>query len=86
MTRKEIEQAVYQCDGVADAAVLGVPDPVLGEAIRLVVSLSEGSALTERELRLHCQAQLEDFLRPRGSVDVSRMYADPMSLLAVVRP
>lgn len=32
------------------------------------------------------QAQLEDFLRPRGSVDVSRMRADPMSLLAVVRP
>jgi 2-polyprenyl-3-methyl-5-hydroxy-6-metoxy-1,4-benzoquinol methylase len=32
------------------------------------------------------QAQLEDFLQPRGSVDVLRMPADPMSLLAVVRP
>jgi 2-polyprenyl-3-methyl-5-hydroxy-6-metoxy-1,4-benzoquinol methylase len=32
------------------------------------------------------ETHLEDFLRPRGSVDVSRMRADPMSLLAVVRP
>jgi 2-polyprenyl-3-methyl-5-hydroxy-6-metoxy-1,4-benzoquinol methylase len=32
------------------------------------------------------ERQLEDFLRPYGKVDVSRMHSDPMSLLAVVRP
>jgi long-chain acyl-CoA synthetase len=62
---KEIEQVVYACSGVVDAAVLGMPDPVIGEAIRLVLALSAGSALTERDIRLHCQSHLEDFMVPR---------------------
>jgi SAM-dependent methyltransferase len=32
------------------------------------------------------EGELEEFLRPYGDVEVSRMRADPMSLLAVVRP
>jgi acyl-CoA synthetase (AMP-forming)/AMP-acid ligase II len=62
---KEIEAVVFRLEGVLDAAVIGVPDPVLGEAVKLVVSLTPGSTLTERQIRLHCQQHLEDFMTPK---------------------
>lgn len=62
---KEVEAIAYALDGVLDAAVLGVPDPVLGEAVRLVVSLADGCELTERQIRLHCQQNLEDYMVPK---------------------
>lgn len=62
---KEVEAVVYRLDGVLDAAVVGVPDPVLGEAVKLVVSLAPGSPLTERDIRRHCHQHLEDFMVPK---------------------
>jgi amino acid adenylation domain-containing protein len=62
---KEIEAVVFGLEGVLDAAVIGVPDPVLGEAVKLVVSLTADSTLTERQIRLHCQQRLEDFMAPK---------------------
>jgi long-chain acyl-CoA synthetase len=62
---KEVEGVVYRLDGVLDAAVVGVPDPVLGEAVKLVVSLAPGCTLTERDIRRHCHQHLEDFMVPR---------------------
>lgn len=62
---KEIETVLYQLTGIQEAAVVGVPDPVLGEAIKLFVALAPGSTLTEREIRAHCAHNLEDFMQPK---------------------
>ena len=62
---KEIEAVLYQLTGVQEAAVVGVPDPVLGEAIKLFVALAPGAALTERDIRAHCAGALEDFMQPK---------------------
>jgi amino acid adenylation domain-containing protein len=61
----EIENVVCELEGVSQAAVVGVPDPLLGQAIRLVVVPSEGSTLTERDVRSHCARNLEDFMMPK---------------------
>jgi amino acid adenylation domain-containing protein len=61
---KEIEDVLYSLDGVAEAAVVGVPDPVLGEAIKAVITLREGARLTQQDLLRHCAQHLEDFLVP----------------------
>ncbi|HEY2946046.1 MAG TPA: AMP-binding protein [Vicinamibacteria bacterium] len=61
---REVEEVLYALDGVAEAAVVGVPDPVLGHAIKAVVTLREGARLTEQDLRRHCARHLEDFARP----------------------
>jgi amino acid adenylation domain-containing protein len=61
----EIENAVCELDGVALAAVVGVPDPLLGQAIRLIVVRREGSTLTERDLRTYCARRLDDYMMPK---------------------
>jgi amino acid adenylation domain-containing protein len=61
----EIENAVYEMEGVALAAVVGVPDPILGQAIRLIIVRREGSTLTEREVKAYCARHLDDYMMPK---------------------
>lgn len=62
---REVENCVYELGGVREAAVIGVPDPVLGNAIKAVIAADAGSGLTEREVIRHCAARLEDFMVPK---------------------
>jgi acyl-CoA synthetase (AMP-forming)/AMP-acid ligase II len=62
---KEVEAVLYGLNGVAEAAVVGVPDPVLGQAVKAVVSLKRGQALTARQVLRYCAQHLEDFMVPK---------------------
>lgn len=62
---KEVENVLYGLDGVAMAAVIGVPDEVLGQAVKAVVTLKEGSHLTEKDVLRHCTRHLEEFMVPK---------------------
>ncbi|NLX97905.1 MAG: AMP-binding protein [Rhodopirellula sp.] len=62
---KEVENALYSHPEVVEAAVVAMPDAILGQAIRAVVARSKESRLTERELLRHCAARLEDFMVPQ---------------------
>ena len=62
---KEVENILYELDDVIEAAVVGVPDDILGNAIRAFLVLREGSQLTEKEILLHCQKHLENFMVPK---------------------
>lgn len=62
---KEIENVLYSLEGVAEAAVLGIADPVLGEAIKAVIELENGAHLTDKQVRAHCARHLEDFMVPK---------------------
>jgi long-chain acyl-CoA synthetase len=61
---KEIEDVLYQLDEVHEARVIGVPDPILGQAIRAEIVLKEGKTLNEREVKGYCRAHLEDYKSP----------------------
>ncbi|MFT3756182.1 MAG: AMP-binding protein [Pseudoxanthomonas sp.] len=63
----EVENVLHAAPGVLEAAVIGVPDPVLGEAVRAYV-VRGGDAPDERQLRAHCAARLENFMVPREIV------------------
>jgi acyl-CoA synthetase (AMP-forming)/AMP-acid ligase II len=56
---KEIEDVIYELDDVIEAAVLGVPHHIYGEAIKAVVAADEGSSLTEKMIENHCRRKLE---------------------------
>lgn len=62
---KEIEMVLSDVAGVKEAAVVGVPDEILGEAPKAFVVLESGAIVTERELRRACQARLEPFMVPK---------------------
>jgi len=62
---KEVENVLYALPGVREAAVIGVPDPILGMAIKAMIVLIEPGVLTEREIITHCARHLEDFMVPK---------------------
>jgi long-chain acyl-CoA synthetase len=62
---KEVENVLYALSGVREAAVVGVPDPVLGLAIKAVVALDTVAALSAADVIRHCARHLEDFMVPK---------------------
>jgi amino acid adenylation domain-containing protein len=62
---KEIENVLYNLEGVLEAAVVGVPDEILGQAIKAFVVLKEGIILSENDILRYCQKNLEDFMIPK---------------------
>lgn len=62
---KEVENVLYALAGVREAAVVGVPDAVLGFAIKAVVALDADAALTSVDVIRHCARHLEDFMVPK---------------------
>jgi HIP---CoA ligase len=61
----EVEQALARLDGLADVAVVGVPDDRMGEVGRAYVVRAEGSALTEDEVLAFARERLANFKVPR---------------------
>lgn len=61
---KEVETVLHEMPGVSEAAVVGVPDPVLGFAVNAVIVTSGGATIDKRELLRHCRQRLEDFAVP----------------------
>jgi long-chain acyl-CoA synthetase len=60
----EVEQVLFEHADVIDAAVVGVPDRVLGEEVKAIVQLRPGSDATAEDLRAHCAGHLADFKVP----------------------
>lgn len=62
---REVEHVLYNFEGVRDAVAVGVPDDVLGEAIKVCVVPHDGITLDPRALREYCRRNLEDFMMPK---------------------
>lgn len=62
---KEIENILYEIEGVSEAAVVGVADEILGQAIKAFVVLKKGSTLEEEDILRYCSRHLENFMIPK---------------------
>ncbi|QDT44598.1 Long-chain-fatty-acid--CoA ligase [Gimesia alba] len=62
---KEVENVLFTHEKISEAAVVGDPDPVLGQSIRAIVTLMPGEELAEKEVLAYCRKHLEDFMVPQ---------------------
>jgi long-chain acyl-CoA synthetase len=69
----EVENTLHGIPGVREAAVIGILDPLLGEAIRAYVVIEPDSGLNDKQLRVACAAKLENFMVPKEFVFIAEM-------------
>jgi acyl-CoA synthetase (AMP-forming)/AMP-acid ligase II len=62
---EEVERALCSHAGVAEAAVVGLPDAEWGEIVAAAVVAAPGAALTPQALLEHCQRELSPHKRPK---------------------
>jgi long-chain acyl-CoA synthetase len=73
---------LHRLPGVREAAVIGVPDEILGQAIRAFVVRESGATLSEQDVKRACLAALESFMVPRDVVFLDEL---PKTSTAKVR-
>jgi fatty-acyl-CoA synthase len=64
----EVEDCIYALDGVAECAVIGVPDEKWGETIKAIIVTTPGAAVDEAAVIAHCKGRIAGFKAPT-SVD-----------------
>jgi acyl-CoA synthetase (AMP-forming)/AMP-acid ligase II len=61
----EVEDALYACPGVLEAAVIGLPDPVWGEKVTAIVVKKEGERCEAQDIIQFCRQRLAPFKVPK---------------------
>jgi long-chain acyl-CoA synthetase len=61
----EVEDVLYGMKQILEARVLGVPDAMLGYAVKAEIAVKEGHLLTARQVKAYCRKHLEDFKVPQ---------------------
>src|SRR6202040_426529 len=61
----EVENALAGAPGVGEAAVVAVPDEMMGEKVGAVIVAAAGSSPDVEAIIAHCRARLADFKIPQ---------------------
>jgi long-chain acyl-CoA synthetase len=75
---RDIEETLYKHPSVQDAVAIGVPDPVMGEEIKVYIVLKEGAATAPQEILRYCQDQLAKHKWPKHIDIVKTIPRNPM--------
>lgn len=62
---KEVENALFEHEDVADVAVVGVPDEEFGEAVMAFVEVRPGRTPEPEALIEHCRARIASYKKPK---------------------
>jgi acyl-CoA synthetase (AMP-forming)/AMP-acid ligase II len=63
---REVEDVLYKHPAVAEAAVIGVPDPRWVERVHAVIALKPGRQVTEKELIAFCKEHIASYKAPKS--------------------
>ena len=70
---REVEEALYAHPGVAEAAVIGIPDDRWGESVRAVVATHPGASPSAEELIEHCRTLIASYKKPKSVVFIDAL-------------
>ncbi len=62
----EVENAISLMPGVAEVAVIGIPDTKWGESVHAVIVPRDGTTLTVEAVVEHCRTQIAGYKCPRS--------------------
>jgi acyl-CoA synthetase (AMP-forming)/AMP-acid ligase II len=62
----EVENAISLMPGVAEVAVIGIPDPKWGECVHAIIVPRAGANLTAEAVIAHCRTQIAGYKCPRS--------------------
>ncbi|WP_033828910.1 acyl-CoA synthetase [Bacillus andreraoultii] len=65
VSSREVEEAIYQLDGVSEVAVISIPDPYWIEAVTAIIVPKEGANLTKEQVLKFCHKNLSKFKVPK---------------------
>jgi fatty-acyl-CoA synthase len=74
---REVEEAIYRLDAVAEVAVFGVPHPYWIEAVTAVVVPKPGAAITAEQVKAHTCEILASYKRPKYVVLADQLPKNP---------
>lgn len=69
----EVENRIIEFPGVDECAVIGVPDPIFGEAVKAIIRLKKGCLCSEEELKQFLVKSLAKYKLPTSFVFVNEI-------------
>jgi long-chain acyl-CoA synthetase len=75
---REVEEALYACPAVVEAAVVGRSDPLMGEEVVAFVVLKNGSGATAEDVMTFCESRLARFKCPKEVRFVEALPKSPI--------
>lgn len=75
---KQIERVIAELEGVADCAVVGVPDPEWGEKVAAALVLEPGAEMDAGQVKAHCRAHLHAWKCPKSVKFVGKLPKNSM--------